>query len=287
MTVTDRILITDLVARVIIGVDDDERRRLQDIRINISMEADTSKSGVSDIIEDTVNYSTVAKRIVHLAEESRFYLVEKLAQEIAALCLDDPRVLSVTVKIEKPNAIRVARSVGVEITRARQTVAVRNLAYIGMGSNIDPERHLRDAVGCLSRQFTIWAISPVYESPAVGSSNQAHYLNAAVLIETALSPRDLLNNLRVIETQVGRIRSQDKTMARTIDLDLVLYNRDMMTIDGHPIPDPTILTYPHLARTLADIAPGFIHPITGQPLAEIAARTPHTDLVLCQNIILR
>lgn len=283
----DKILIKNLLVRMIIGINDDERRNLQDVIINVSMDVDTRIAGTSDDIEDSVNYRTVAKRIIQLTERSRFYLVEKLAQEIATLCFDDPRVQSVTLQVEKPNALRFAKSVGVEITRSRQQPAARNMAYIGLGSNIDPARHLREAVECLIQQFTVWAISPVYESPALGSIGQAHYLNAAVLVETALSPRSLQRALLEIETKLGRIKGQDKYAARTIDLDLVLYNQAVADIDGHHIPDPTILTYPHLARTMADIAPGLVHPETGQPLAEIAAKIQTTDLVLRQDISLR
>lgn len=283
----DKILIKNLLVRMIIGINDDERRNLQDVIINVTMSVDTHVAGTSDDIEDSVNYRTVAKRIIQLCEHSRFYLVEKLAQEIASLCLEDPRVQGVTLQVEKPNALRFAQSVGVEITRSRKLSSERGLAYIGLGSNIDPARHLHEAVDSLCKQFTIWAISPVYESPAIGSIGQAHYLNAAALVETTLSPRALRRALMEIETNLGRIKGQDKYAARTIDLDLVLYNQVVVDIDGHHIPDHTILTYPHLARTLADIAPGFVHPETHQPLAEIAVQIQTTDLVLRQDIALR
>jgi dihydroneopterin aldolase / 2-amino-4-hydroxy-6-hydroxymethyldihydropteridine diphosphokinase len=283
----DKLFIKNLLVRMIIGINDDERRNLQDVVINVAMDVDTRSAGVSDDIENSVNYRTVAKRIIQLAENSRFYLVEKLAQEIATLCLDNPRVQSVTLQVEKPNALRFAKSVGVEITRYRQPLAVRNLAYIGLGSNIDPEHYLRKAIECLRQEFTIWAISPVYESPALGSTGQANYLNAAALVETSLSPYELLLSLREIETELGRIRRQDRYAARTIDLDLVLYNYIVAEFDGHRIPDPTILTYPHLARTLADMAPGYLHPETGQPLAEIANNIHIANLVLRQDIVLR
>jgi FolB domain-containing protein len=66
---------------------------------------------------DAVNYRTITKRVIKLVEESQFYLVEKMAAEIAAICLEDPRVEEVSVRVEKPGALRFARSVGVEIHR--------------------------------------------------------------------------------------------------------------------------------------------------------------------------
>jgi D-erythro-7,8-dihydroneopterin triphosphate epimerase len=118
--VTDQIEIKDLLLRTIIGINDEERRNKQDVLINITLGADTRAAGKSDDINDAVNYRTLTKRIIQLVEDSQFYLIEKLAAEIAALCLDDPRVDSAAVTVEKPGALRFARSVGVTIHRTRE-----------------------------------------------------------------------------------------------------------------------------------------------------------------------
>jgi FolB domain-containing protein len=115
----DQIEIRDLLVRTIIGTNPEERVQRQDVLINITMFTDTRRAGQTDQLEDTVNYREVAKQVIALAEESQFYLVEKLAEEIAALTLADPRVKSVTVRVEKPGAVRFARSVGVCIQRHR------------------------------------------------------------------------------------------------------------------------------------------------------------------------
>ena len=119
---TDRIQVKDLLLRTIIGINPEERRQRQDVLINVTLYADTRTAGASDEIEDAVDYSTLTKRIVRLVEESRFYLVERMAAEIAAVCLDDPRVERATIRVEKPGAVRFARSVGVEIDRSRGDV---------------------------------------------------------------------------------------------------------------------------------------------------------------------
>jgi FolB domain-containing protein len=118
-TMTDRIYIKDLLLRTIIGINDEERHNRQDVLINIVLFADMRTAGASDDIKDAVNYRTITKQIIRLVEGSQFYLVEKLAAEIAAICLEDPRVERVTVRVEKPGALRFARSVGVEIDRTR------------------------------------------------------------------------------------------------------------------------------------------------------------------------
>ncbi len=116
----DRILIHDLLVRCILGVNEDERRQKQDVLINLALSVDLRKAGTSDRFEDALDYRSVKKRIMSMTENSRYYLVEALAEAIAALCLEYPPVLEATVKVEKPFALRFARSVGVEITRTRR-----------------------------------------------------------------------------------------------------------------------------------------------------------------------
>jgi FolB domain-containing protein len=116
----DRILISDLLVRCIIGVRDEERREKQDVVINLAISTDLSKAGTSDRIEDAVDYRDIKKRIMAMAEDSRFYLVEALAEAVARICLEHPAVSEAQVRVEKPSALRFVRSVGVEITRRRR-----------------------------------------------------------------------------------------------------------------------------------------------------------------------
>lgn len=115
----DVIEIKDLLLRTIVGVNAEERVNRQDVLINLALFVDTRSAGESDAIEQTVDYKRITKRVIETVERSQFYLVEKLAAEIAALCLEDPRVLRVRVSVEKPGAVRFARSVGVTIERSR------------------------------------------------------------------------------------------------------------------------------------------------------------------------
>jgi D-erythro-7,8-dihydroneopterin triphosphate epimerase len=114
---TDTIFIKDLLVRTVLGVTDDERREKQDVLISIAMETGTSAPAKSDNLADAINYRTIAKQILALTETSQFQLVERLAEEIAALCLKESRVQRVRVTVEKPGAVRFARTVGVTIER--------------------------------------------------------------------------------------------------------------------------------------------------------------------------
>ena len=113
----DRIAIKDLLLRGIIGVNDWERKAEQDILINITLTTDLTQAGNTDSINDTVNYRTLTKQIISHVETSQRFTVEALAADVAGICLAQDGVARARVRVEKPGALRFARSVGVEIER--------------------------------------------------------------------------------------------------------------------------------------------------------------------------
>lgn len=115
----DKIIIKNLLVRGIIGINEWERTQPQDILINIEIEADLRQAGESDNLEDSVNYRTISKQVIAHAETAQRLTVESLAEDIAALCLAEAKAQSVRVRVEKPGAVRFAKSVGVEIERSR------------------------------------------------------------------------------------------------------------------------------------------------------------------------
>jgi FolB domain-containing protein len=116
----DKISIKNILARGIIGVNGWEREKSQDILINIDLFTADRPPNTPDDIAETVDYSKVAKKIMNHAENSKRFTIEALAEDIANLCLEDPRVLKTTVRVEKPGAVRFSQSVGVEIERSRK-----------------------------------------------------------------------------------------------------------------------------------------------------------------------
>jgi FolB domain-containing protein len=115
----DRIRIEDLTCRCVIGVEDWERRERQEVLVSIALSADLAPAGRSDRIEDAPDYRALKKRVLVDAEASSFFLIEALAERVAAICLEDGRVREVEVRVEKPGALRFARTVAVEISRRR------------------------------------------------------------------------------------------------------------------------------------------------------------------------
>jgi dihydroneopterin aldolase/D-erythro-7,8-dihydroneopterin triphosphate epimerase len=115
----DKILIKDLRLRCIIGINEFERREKQDVTINVVIWSDLADAAKTDDISKTVDYKEITKNIIKLVESSEFHLVETLAEKIAQSCLDKSRIRKVKVTIEKPGALRFARSVGVTLVRRR------------------------------------------------------------------------------------------------------------------------------------------------------------------------
>lgn len=117
----DKVIIRDLVARGIIGINDSERINTQEILINLTLYTNLETAGKTDDIIDCINYSTLSKKIIRHAETANRLTVEALAEDLAQICLEDTRVMRVNVRVEKPGAVRYARAVGVEIEREQAT----------------------------------------------------------------------------------------------------------------------------------------------------------------------
>lgn len=116
----DKIFIKDLKVRGILGIRDWERVTPREIVINVSLYTDTRRAARTDDIADCVSYSDVARKIRAHAESAARMTVEALANDIAELCLQEPKVRKVVVRVDKPGAVPETASVGVEIERARQ-----------------------------------------------------------------------------------------------------------------------------------------------------------------------
>ncbi len=116
----DKIIIKNLVARGIIGLNDWERVKPQEILINIIAFTDISKAAETDDVTYSVNYRTLAKKAQAHAETAERLTVEALASDIAKISFEDPNIQKIIVRVEKPGAVRFAESVGIEIERSRE-----------------------------------------------------------------------------------------------------------------------------------------------------------------------
>ena len=137
--------------------------------------------------------------------------------------------------------------------------------YVGLGSNIDAEHHVREGVARLESIFGDLKVSPVYRNAPVGFGGD-DFLNLVVSFITSTKAQDITHQLRSIEEQCGRQRNQAKFGPRTLDLDLLLYGELVMDEPGVQVPRTEILEEAYVLKPLADIAPDTVHPVTGKTL---------------------
>ena len=143
--------------------------------------------------------------------------------------------------------------------------------YVSIGSNIDREKSIRDAVRALQELYGALLLSKVYESAAQGFSGDNFY-NLVAAFDTGESVEQVKKNLAHIETRCGRKRETNRFSARTLDLDLLLYDNVIRHDDHVDLPHPDIGQYAFVLKPLAEIAPNWRHPETGLSSAQMWQR---------------
>lgn len=140
--------------------------------------------------------------------------------------------------------------------------------YLGLGSNKNPQFYLGRALTALQESFGELRISPVYESESVGFKG-SNFFNLVVMLDTSLSIKHLLEQLRAIENANDRDRSALKFSSRTLDIDILLYGDQVGDFDGVVLPRQEILDNAFVLLPLCDLAPELIHPVKQQSMAAL------------------
>lgn len=153
-----------------------------------------------------------------------------------------------------------------------------NIAAIALGSNLSrdgrsPSEQLEEAIGRMASLGSVSAVSSFRRTAPVGFVEQPDFVNAAVLLETALGPEELMGALLKIETAMGRRRDNVPGKGpRVIDLDLLLYNSRIIDAPGLTLPHPAMAERRFVLEPLAEIAPTLIHPVLQRTIAELLRR---------------
>ncbi len=146
-------------------------------------------------------------------------------------------------------------------------------AYLSLGSNQDPERHLHRALDELRERFGALSVSALYRTPAVGFSGP-DFLNCAAIVDTDLDPVTLDAWLHALEDAHGRRRDVPRFSSRPLDIDIVFFDALIFKGPGNlEIPRPE-LQHAFVLKPLADIAPRFVDPRSGKTLAQLWAEHP-------------
>ena len=162
-------------------------------------------------------------------------------------------------------------------------------AFIGVGSNIEPERNIIEALERFSKHVDITGVSSFYKTTPILRKNQDNYLNGVWQISTSMPPRELkFSVLRAIEKELHRNRKSDKYASRTIDLDILLYGDLVIDEDNLTIPDPDIYKRSFIAFPLSELNPDLIMPDTKKPLidilSELSKENMKPDIIFTESL---
>lgn len=250
------------------GVLQEENRLGQKFVVSVELEVDTRRAGISDALEDSVDYAEVAELIHRETKRHVFQLVERLAEHLAEqiLLMFSP-VQAVTLEVEKPWApIQLSlQTVSVTISRKWHEVC------LGIGSNLGDKRaNLDRALELLSedKQNQLLAVSDYIETEPVGEVEQDDFLNGAVVLRTLKTPEELLEQIGKVEKELKRVRTCHWG-PRTIDVDILLYDREIITWENLTIPHSQMCVRGFVLEPLAQIAPDYVHPVRGRTIREL------------------
>ena len=141
-------------------------------------------------------------------------------------------------------------------------------AYLGLGSNVNARSNILAGIATLRGKFNNVRLSPAYQTRAVGFDGD-DFINLVASIETTLQPLALKQFLNELEDHHGRARNQNKFSNRTLDIDILLYDDLYLVSPLLKIPRAEIMTFTHVLKPLADLAPGLLHPVCRKTIAEI------------------
>jgi 2-amino-4-hydroxy-6-hydroxymethyldihydropteridine diphosphokinase len=140
--------------------------------------------------------------------------------------------------------------------------------YLGIGSNVDPKRHIREGVATLRAVFGPLLLSDVFESEAVGFEGDP-FLNLVAAMDTDIRVADLQRLLRGIEAEFGRMPHQPRFSPRSLDVDILMVDDLAGDIEGVMLPRAEILENAFVLWPLSEIAPDVLHPVVGKPFAAL------------------
>lgn len=242
------------------GCNEEEKINGQKFYVDANLYSDIKTPGLSDDLEDTVNYAKICKFINRFMTENRFDLIEAVAEQTSrALLKEFPKVKALDFTINKPNAPIKLQFGNVAVSVHRKW----NRAYLSIGSNIgNREDYLNQAIDALYNDDNcrVTAVSNFIETEPYGPVEQDNFLNGCLEIETLYSPDELLKKVNEIENEAGRLR-EIHWGPRTLDIDIVFYGDEIIQQKNLLIPHVEMHKRLFVLEPLNQIAPYAIHPI--------------------------
>lgn len=250
------------------GVLAEEQERGQIFQVNAVLYTNIHRAGLEDNLFYTIDYSQVCQFITDWMKQNTYQLLEAVAEKLSkAILLKYDKVTAVELEIRKPEApIPLPFGcVSVKVYRRWHT------AYLAVGSNMgDKVQYIAGAIRALTAhpQINVKKVSDLIQSKPYGVLDQDDFLNGALEVETLLAPEELLDALHDIEDAAGRVRVR-RWGPRTLDLDLLFYDKLVYESDNVIIPHPDLQNRDFVLEPLSTLAPNYRHPILGETVLQM------------------
>lgn len=263
----DKMYIKDLEVYAYHGVNIEEKNMGQRFLISIDLWLNLREAGKSDDLSKTVNYAELCHNVEKEFTKTKYDLIETCIEQLAQyILLNYEPVEKVKILLKKPWAPigKPLDYAAVEIERSWHN------AFIGLGSNIgNKKQNLEEAIEFMNIETTrVIKLSNFYTTKPVGYTEQDDFLNCAVEIKTLLTPKELIEFLLNIEKELRRERIV-RWGPRTIDLDVLLYDDIITSLEEIIIPHPRMHERLFVLKPLSDIAPYMMHPILNKRIIEL------------------
>lgn len=265
------------------GVAAAEKETGRRYEVDCEIETDISKAARSDHLDDAVNYISIYKTVEEFLENHRYNLLETLAEKLREEIQKQTGESRITLRVRKRIPPVPGNIDYIEVETSGVMLEVGNVAnvFLGLGANEgDTDDNIKRAIDLLNQSgdIRIKAVSSLYESKAVGVSDQPDYVNCVVKIETGRDPHSLLEITKSIEAALGR-QPDTHTLPRPMDIDILLYGDiDLDSLDLK-IPHSRLKTRRFVLEPLLEIDPDAVDPVTSKPLREFL------DEVMSQRMI--
>ncbi len=272
----DHILIQDLEIYANHGVFAEEQKLGQKFLVTIDMELDISEAASADDLTKSVHYGEVAKHVSSFMKKHTYKLIETAAEELAcSILVKKPLLNSVAVTIKKPWA-----PVGLPLDTVAVSVKRKwHTAVVAYGSNIgDRAAYIKQGIkDLLVPSIELIKVSDTIETKPIGGIEQGDFLNGCMLIRTVFSPRELLARCHEAENAAGRERTIHWG-PRTLDLDIISYDDLIMETEELTIPHPEMHKRRFVLEPMAQICPGWRHPLMHRSIEELLNMLPEEGL---------
>ena len=264
----DKIRIENLEVFANHGVFPEETKLGQKFLVSCSLYLDTRKAGKKDDLDASVHYGLVSHLLKKEMEENTFALIESVAEHLAeCVLLYDEKIREVEIEVKKPWA-----PIGLPLEYVSVTIRRKwHEAYVAVGSNIgEKESYILQAIEKLKnrRDCRVKKVSSLIETEPYGVVEQDKFLNGALVMETLLTPQELLDVLHEIEAEANRERTL-RWGPRTLDLDIIFFDDEIIQEEALCIPHVDMHNRLFVLEPLREIAPYKRHPVYGKTIAEM------------------